>query len=250
MILVEVDDRVATVVLDDPARRNVVSTALNGALVAAFDELEGRDDVGAVVLTGAGSAFCAGADLDDLAACRDEATLRAIYSGFLRVAGSPLPTLAAVNGPAVGAGLNMALACDVIIAGEAARFDSRFLQLGAHPGGGSTWRMRRITDLQTTMAMVVFGEVVDGRRAAEVGLAWRCVPDHELLAVAREVAGRAAAAPAELVRRTKATVVTTDGIASSADAVDLEVGPQLWSFGQPEFAALLERVRSRLGTQR
>src|SRR6478752_3742905 len=75
MIELEVTDRVATLTLDDPDRRNVVSAALNDALVAAMDELERRDDVGAVVVTGAGRAFCAGADLDDLAACRDEATL-------------------------------------------------------------------------------------------------------------------------------------------------------------------------------
>ena len=124
------------------------------------------------MVTGAGKAFCAGADLDDLAACHDEETLRGIYSGFLRLAASPLPTVAAVNGAAVGAGLNMALACDLIVAGESARFDTRFLQIGLHPGGGNTWRLRRITDLQTTMALVVFGEVVDGPRAAEIGLAW------------------------------------------------------------------------------
>jgi enoyl-CoA hydratase len=250
VVVVEVAGRVATVTLDDPERRNVVSTALNRALWEAFDDLEGRHDVGAVVLTGAGRAFCAGADLADLAACRDEATLRGISAGFLRVGASPLPTVAAVNGPAVGAGLNMALACDVVVAAESARFDSRFLQLGAHPGGGSTWRLRRTTDLQATMAMVVFGEVVSGRRAEEIGLAWSCVPDAELLDAARTMAARAADAPTELVRRTKATVLATDAISSSDAAVDLEVGPQLWSFGRPEFGHLLAQVRARLGTER
>jgi enoyl-CoA hydratase len=250
MIELEVTDRVATLTLDDPDRRNVVSAALNDAVVAAMDELERRDDVGAVVVTGAGRAFCAGADLDDLAACRDEATLRGIYSGFLRLADSPLPTVAAVNGAAVGAGLNMALACDVIVAGEAARFDTRFLQIGLHPGGGNTWRLRRITDLQSTMALVVFGEVVDGRRAAEIGLAWACVPDGELLATARTMAGRAAAGPPELVRRMKATIQATDGVTTSEDAVALEVGPQLWSLGQPAFVELLASLRERMRADR
>jgi enoyl-CoA hydratase len=246
MIQLEVDERVATVTLDDPDRRNTVSAELNAALISTLDELEGRDDVGAVVVTGAGRAFCAGADLDDLAACRDEDTLRGIYSGFLRLAGSPLPTVAAVNGPAVGAGLNMALACDLIVAGESARFDTRFLQIGLHPGGGNTWRLRRITDLQSTMALVVFGEVVDGQRAAELGLAWSCVPDAELLARARAIAGRAAAGPPDLVRRMKATIQATDAVTTSDQAVALEVGPQLWSLGQPVFRELLERLRAQM----
>jgi len=158
--------------------------------------------------------------------------------------------VAAVNGAAVGAGLNMALACDVIVAGESARFDTRFLQIGLHPGGGNTWRLRRITDLQSTMALVVFGEVVDGRRAAEIGLAWACVPDGELLATARTMAGRAAAGPPELVRRMKATIQATDGVTTSEDAVALEVGPQLWSLGQPAFVELLASLRERMRADR
>jgi enoyl-CoA hydratase len=246
LITLDVADRVAVVTLNDGDRANTISSALNAALIEALDGLEARDDVGALVVTGAGRAFCAGADLDDLAACRDEETLRGIYSGFLRLASSPLPTVAAVNGAAVGAGLNMALACDVIVAGTSARFDTRFLQIGLHPGGGNTWRLRRITDLQTTMALVVFGEVVDGARAAEVGLAWACVPDDELVAAARTMAARAAAGPPELVRRMKATVQATDAVTTSEQAVDLEVGPQLWSFGQPAFTELLDRLRSRM----
>jgi 1,4-dihydroxy-2-naphthoyl-CoA synthase len=166
MITLDVADRVATITLNDPSRRNIVSAALNAAVIEGMNELESRSDVGAIVVTGAAPAFCAGADLDDLAACDSEEKLRTIYSGFLRLAESPLPTIAAVNGAAVGAGLNLALACDVILAGASARFDTRFLQIGLHPGGGNTWRLRRITDLQTTMALVLFGEVVDGQQAA------------------------------------------------------------------------------------
>jgi enoyl-CoA hydratase len=250
MIQLDVSDRVATITLDDPNRRNTISSALNDELITTMDEVEGRDDVGAVVVTGAGKAFCAGADLDDLAACHDEETLRGIYSGFLRVAHSPVPTVAAVNGAAVGAGLNMALACDLIVAGESARFDTRFLQIGLHPGGGNTWRLRRITDLQTTMALVVFGEVVDGRRAAELGLAWACVPDAELVAIARTIAGRAANGPPELVRRMKATVQASDAVTTSEEAVASEVGPQLWSFEQPAFVDLLASLRDRMRSGR
>lgn len=249
MITLEVADRVAVVTLNDPDRRNVVSNALNEAVLAAMDELEARSDVGALIVTGAGSAFCAGADLEDLANCDSEEILRTIYSGFLRLAGSSLPTVAAVNGPAVGAGLNLALACDVILAGASARFDTRFLQIGLHPGGGNTWRLRRITDLQSTMAMVLFGEVIDGPRAAEIGLAWRCVPDAELLAEAQTLAARAAAGPPELVRRMKATILGMDAITNSDDAVSVEIGPQLWSLGESAFVDLLARLRAQIAAK-
>jgi enoyl-CoA hydratase len=249
MITLEVADRVAVVTLNDPDRRNVVSNALNDAVLAAMDELEARNDVGALIVTGAGSAFCAGADLEDLANCDSEEKLRTIYSGFLRLAGSSLPTVAAVNGPAVGAGLNLALACDVILAGVSARFDTRFLQIGLHPGGGNTWRLRRITDLQSTMAMVLFGEVIDGPRAAEIGLAWRCVPDAELLAEAQTLAARAAAGPPELVRRMKATILGMDAVTNSDDAVSAEIGPQLWSLGEPAFVDLLARLRAQIAAK-
>lgn len=249
MITLEVADRVAVVTLNDPDRRNVVSNALNDAVLAAMDELEARNDVGALIVTGAGSAFCAGADLEDLANCDSEEKLRTIYSGFLRLAGSSLPTVAAVNGPAVGAGLNLALACDVILAGVSARFDTRFLQIGLHPGGGNTWRLRRITDLQSTMAMVLFGEVIDGPRAAEIGLAWRCVPDADLLAEAQTLAARAAAGPPELVRRMKATILGMDAVTNSDDAVSAEIGPQLWSLGEPAFVDLLARLRAQIAAK-
>lgn len=249
MITLDVADRVATITLNDPGRRNIVSTALNTAVVEAMDELEERADVGAIVVTGAPPAFCAGADLDDLAACDSEEKLRTIYSGFLRLADSPLPTIAAVNGAAVGAGLNLALACDVILAGRSAKFDTRFLQIGLHPGGGNTWRLRRITDLQTTMALVLFGEVVDGQQAAEIGLAWKCLPDDELLAAAHAMAAKAAAGPAEVVRSMKATILGNDAITTSEDAVSAELGPQLASLRGPAFAELLTRLREQIASK-
>ncbi|MBU6330312.1 MAG: enoyl-CoA hydratase/isomerase family protein [Acidobacteria bacterium] len=249
LITLEILDGVALLTLNDPARANVVSNALNAAVIEALDDLEARDDIGALIVTGSGRAFCAGAHLDDLAACDSEEKLRTIYSGFLRLAATPIPTVAAVNGAAVGAGLNMALACDLILAAESARFDTRFLQIGLHPGGGNTWRLRRITDLQTTMALVVFGEVVDGPRAAEIGLAWRCVPDAALLDEARVLAARAAAAPTALVQQMKSTIIAMDAVTTSDAAVDTEIGPQLWSLGQPAFAELLARLRAQIAAK-
>ena len=105
-VLVDVTDRVATLTLNDPDRRNAINLALNDELIAAIDDLESRDDVGAIVVTGAPPAFCAGADLEDLKNSRHRDSLGKIYAGFLRLAHTSLPTVAAVNGPAVGLGLD------------------------------------------------------------------------------------------------------------------------------------------------
>jgi enoyl-CoA hydratase len=249
-VLVDVTDRVATITLNDPDRRNAINLALNDELIAAIDDLEARDDVGAVVVTGAPPAFCAGADLEDLKNSRHRDSLGKIYAGFLRLAHSSLPTVAAVNGPAVGAGMNMALACDVILTAPRARFDTRFMQIGIHPGGGHTWRLRRITDHQTVMAMVLFGEVVDGERAAQLGLAWRCVPEGELLTEARALAARAASFPRTLTQRTKETIQQLQPIDDSNEAVAHELEPQAWSMDQPPFLALVTKLQQQISSDK
>ena len=253
LLRVDVDQRVAVVTLDDPDRRNVLSLDLVDEIVTAFDRLEDDADVGAVVVTGAPPAFCAGADLSHLADSQtgsgDDAAqpgLRSVYEGFLRVARSSLPTVAAVNGPAVGAGMNLALACDVRLAGRSARFDTRFLKLGLHPGGGHTWMLRRLVGTQAAAAMVLFGEVLGGDEAVEAGLAWRCLDDGGLLDGARAFAARAAEVPPILVRRAKETIATMAGIADHEEAVQVELTAQLWSLQQPEFAERLAVMRERI----
>ena len=246
LVLTETEDGVATVTLNHPEVRNAVSLEMNQELDAVFDNLEADESVGAVILTGAPPAFSAGANLGELLAADDPKRLSSIYAGFLRVAHTPLPTVAAVNGAAVGAGMNFALACDVILAGRSAMFESRFLQIAIHPGGGHTWRLQNICDRQTAMAMAVFGERLDGARAAEIGLAWRCVDDDALLDEARRMARRPARAPRELTKAMKETIVDMGAITDSAAAVAREVEPQAWSMKQPEFkervAALKETI--------
>lgn len=242
---VRIDDRVATVVLDDADRRNALTAPLVDEVVATFDALEGTGDVGAVVITGAGPAFCAGADLSDLGSSREQG-LRHIYDGFLRVARSPLPTVAAVNGPAVGAGMNLALACDIRLAARSARFDCRFLRLGIHPGGGHTWMLQRAVGPQAARAMVLAGDVVDGEAAERIGLVWRCVDDDHLIEEAGRLAQRVAENPPELVRRTKQTLVDVATIDEHDAAVERELGQQLWSMDQPAFAERLAAMQSRI----
>jgi enoyl-CoA hydratase len=247
---VEIDavQRVATVTLQAAERRNSLTLPMVDEIVAAFDDLEARDDVGAVVITGAPPAFCAGADLGHLGSSR-ESGLRAIYEGFLRVGRSTLPTLAAVNGAAVGAGMNLALCCDVRLAGERARFDTRFLQLGLHPGGGHTWMLQRIVGPQVARAMVVFGEVLDGRQAETAGLVWRCVPDDELLGASVALAAKAASAPPALSTRVRTTMNAVSALDDHAAAVDVELEAQVWSLDQPDFQERLAAMQQRISAK-
>lgn len=243
----EIVDGVGVVTLDAAARRNAFDLDMCQEVIATVDALEADPSVGALVVTGAGTAFCAGADLSHLGSSHREGLL-AVYEGFLRFARSPLPTIAAVNGPAVGAGMNLALACDVRLAGASARFDTRFLQLGIHPGGGHTWMMRNIVGPQATAATVLFGEVLSGADAERTGLAWRCVPDDELLPLALELAARAAAAPRELVERVKATIGDMGAITSHTEAVERELGDQVWSVTQPAFAEKLAALQRKISS--
>jgi enoyl-CoA hydratase len=231
---VERRERVAVLTLDDPERRNALSGELIAEIVAAMDDLERDDGVGALVVTGAPPAFCSGADvghLDRVGVSGNPAAVRALYDGFLRIRHTALPTVAAVNGPAVGAGFNLALACDVRLASPSARFDSRFLRIGLHPGGGHTWMLERAVGPQATAAMVLYGERLDGERAAAIGLAWRCVPDDELLDTAVAFAARAAEASRELVARTKRTLASLPWQPDFDAAVTTELDVQWWSFG-------------------
>ena len=250
LITTEVRDRVGILTLDDPDKRNAITLAMNDEIAAVLDDWENDDDIGAVVLTGAGKAFCAGADLDDLLSGSNAEEMNAIYHGFLRIAHSPLPVVGAVNGAAVGAGMNMVLACDIVVAArERARFESRFLQIGIHPGGGHTWRLRHIAGRSTTMAMVVFNQMLNAERAREVGLAWQVADDDRLLDDAVELASVAAGQDKDLNARTKATILTLDTITESSQAVDYEVHPQLWSMGQPTFRNLVERLQKNISSK-
>ena len=172
----ETTDGVAVLTLSNPERRNALNIELSAKLAAAVRAAAADDAVGAIVVTGEDPAFCAGGDLSELAAA-DPATLHTVYAGFLAVADCPLPTIAAVNGAAVGAGLNLALACDLRLAGPRARFDARFLPLGLHPGGGYTWMAQRVLGAQGAAALTLFGEVVDAAEAARIGLVHRVADD-------------------------------------------------------------------------
>lgn len=245
-VLLDKRDGYAIVTLNDPDRRNVFTLGMSARVQEIFDELEADEAINAVIITGAGKGFCSGGHLDELLENPGPDGMRKIYAGFVRIANSRLATIAAVNGAAVGAGMNALLVCDVVIAAESAKFDSRFLQIGLGPGGGHTWRLVNNIGVQATKAMVLFGEVLNGRRAAEVGVAWKCVADDELLAAAEEMAARAAKAPREVLMRTKDTIHRTLAIDDSDAAIDNELDTQVWSMSQPAFVDMVSSLKSRI----
>src|SRR6201987_1012243 len=210
LVLFSIENRVALITVNDPDRRNALTDEMSAGLRAAVERAEADPGVHAVVVTGAGKAFCAGADLSALGAAgagAAESGLQQLYDGFMAVGSCTLPTIAAVNGAAVGAGLNLALAADVRIAGPAALFDARFQKLGLHPGGGATWMLQRAVGPQVARAGLLFGMRFDAEAAVRHGLALALADDP--VAAALELASGPAGAPREVVLATKATMRAT-----------------------------------------
>src|ERR1700743_32768 len=251
LVLVDVISHVALITVNDPDRRNAVTAEMSSLLRAAITQAEADDDVHAVVITGAGKAFCAGADLSALAAAGGgsaEEGLKRLYAGFMAVGNCTLPTIAAVNGAAVGAGLNLALAADVRIAGPHALFDARFQKLGLHPGGGATWMLQRALGPQAARAALLFGMRFDADAAVQHGLALTVAEDP--VAAALELAAGPAAAPRQVGFATKAHMLAPASPGSLDNeqhelAMHTELGPQVYSLQSPEFAERLAAAQRR-----
>jgi enoyl-CoA hydratase len=237
------EDGVAVLRLNDPEHRNALSPALSNALASAVrTALE--SGAGALVLTAEPPVFCAGGSLDALLS-RD-VPLAASYAGFLALANAPVPTIAAITSPAIGAGVNLPLACDVILAAPGARFDPRWLDVGIHPGGGHLWRLTQRIGTQGAAALVLCGDTLSGEEAAAVGLAWRCVPDDELMPLALKLGRRAAGRPRELLARTKASLRAGLSMNTAEQAMALELEAQEWSMDQPGFADRIRAIQASL----
>jgi len=234
-----VDAGTAWVTLDGPDTRNALDAQAAASLIAICDTVDGDPGVGALVLTGAGPAFCSGADttvLDRLRTARpDEAYdgLDALYAAFRRVGELRVPVLAAVNGPAVGAGVNLALAADLRILSEHARFVSGFARIGLHPGGGHLNRLAAVAGPELAAAAGVFAQAVTAEHAVSAGLAWTVVAHAELAATAAGCVGHLAADP-PLARALVATLRRTVTDAAAWDrAVEIERARQMWSLSRP-----------------
>jgi enoyl-CoA hydratase/carnithine racemase len=172
-------------------------------LIATFDEVDARPEVGAVVVRAVGKSFCAGGDIQTLTdAGKDPAAepaydgMSRIYESFYRLGQVKAPTIAAVRGSAVGAGMNMLLATDLRIIARDARLLCGFLKRGLHPGGGHFVILSRLIGREAAAAMALFGEEINGERAVDLGLAWESVDDAAVEDRALELAARVAADPA------------------------------------------------------
>jgi len=243
LVVTKLEKGVAVLELNDPSRRNVLSVELSRALVEAVASVL-AEGAGAIVLTAAPPVFSAGGDIDSLT--RTPVPFDALYEGFLALADAPVPTLAVVDGPAIGAGVNFALACDVVIATPRAIFDPRFIDVGMHPGGGHLWRLRHRVGSQTATAMVLLGATLTGEEAVSHGLAWQCLPSEDARRAAIELAARAVARDQPLMRRTKQTLRDGVSITCSSEAVAAERDAQEWAVSRPEFRQHIERIRQRL----
>ncbi len=246
-----VENGYALMVLNAPAQRNVLSAQMSREIISCIDRVESDPAIVGLIITGKGPAFSAGGDLGELLAVgRGESEgIDEIYSGFLAVANCTLPTIAAVNGPAVGAGMNLALACDVRLAAESALFDTRFLAIGIHPGGGHTWMLQRAVGWQEATAMLLLGQTVTGKQAVAKGLALECVPDRDLLPRAAELTAAMRHYPREVIVETKKSMRQSRWLVSHAEAVDLEYEAQYHSLRQPgaiaALTALYEKISGR-----
>jgi enoyl-CoA hydratase len=235
-VQVERRDGVAVLRLAAEDRRNALTPEMAQAIVDACDALDADASVGAVVVTG-GAYFCAGGARDTLARAGEDPAedgryrdLGIVYRAFQRVGELEPPTVAAVRGGAVGAGMNLAFATDLRVVAADAKLISGFIPIGLHPGGGHGVLLGRTGAREATAALTLFGERITGARAAELGLAWAALPDAEVEPRALELAAVPAADP-ELARRTARTLRTELGPPAIPwpAALDLERASQMWT---------------------
>jgi 2-(1,2-epoxy-1,2-dihydrophenyl)acetyl-CoA isomerase len=201
-ILYEVADGTATITLNRPDKLNSFTTEMHGELRDALAKVADDDGIRALLLTGAGRGFCAGQDLSDRSVQPGEAprdlgqTLDTLYNPLVRtLRGLPKPVVCAVNGVAAGAGANIALACDIVLAARSANFIQAFCRIGLVPDSGGTYALPRLVGSARAMGLALLGEPVPAERAVEIGLIWKCVEDDKLLAEAQALARHLATQP-------------------------------------------------------
>jgi enoyl-CoA hydratase/carnithine racemase len=215
-VLYEVENAVATITLNRPDARNAYSTAMAKELVEALDRAELDDEVRAVIVTGAGPAFCAGGDLK---AMREESGMFAgdpveLRDNYLRGMQTiprrferfEKPVVAAINGHAIGAGLDLSLMCDIRIASDAAKFGSTFARVGLIPGDGGAYLLTRIVGFSKAVELILTAKVIGADEALELGLVSEVVPRDDVMDRARATAEQIASLPPKAVKTAKAAL--------------------------------------------
>jgi enoyl-CoA hydratase len=249
MTLVSLEDGahpgVRVLTLSDPDRRNAIGPQMQAELIAAVAAVAGDPEARALVVTGAGTAFCAGADLravfrgEDRPVAEIRRQLRVLYDCFLRLRTLAIPTIAAIQGPAVGAGANLALCCDLRIAGPQASFGFTFTRLGLHPGGGASYFLVRALGAQRALATLLDGAMLDAAQALAGGLVLSIEDDPA--EHAGQLAERYAQLDPDLVLDIKHAVQIAD--TSGLDAVlDFESWAQASSATRPQLRATVDRL--------
>ncbi|MGQ4267465.1 enoyl-CoA hydratase-related protein [Nocardiopsis changdeensis] len=250
-VLTRFDGPLAHVTLDNPRRRNAITLSMARDLVRFCERVERDTVIGAVVVDAVGDYFCSGADTRDLAdASADPASpeavrrISAVYDSFVRIGNLPVPSVCLVAGGAVGAGLNLALATDLMLVTPDAVLDSGFLARRIHPGGGHLSLLGSAAGRGPALAMGLFGAALTGEEAVRRGLAWEQAPADELPALAGRLTAAAVADP-ELARRIKESArleLGPPGVPWPA-ALEIERGAQMWSMRRKGEAAWAARAR-------
>jgi 2-(1,2-epoxy-1,2-dihydrophenyl)acetyl-CoA isomerase len=200
-ILVEKREGYRIITLNRPARLNAFTEAMHVALKAALDEIEADSSCRALLITGAGRGFCAGQDLNDRLAKPGEkmvlgGTLEDYYNPLVRrLRALPFPVVAAVNGIAAGAGANVALACDIVLAAKSASFLQAFAKIGLVPDSGGTWILPRLVGAARARALSLLAEPLPAEKAESWGLIWKAVGDNELMGEAIKLCEQFASGP-------------------------------------------------------
>jgi len=220
---------VRTLALNRPKALNSFTGEMHGELRAALDAAAADDAVRAVLITGAGRGFCAGQDLNDpgMAAGADgkpdiAAVIEKNYRPLaLRLQAMPVPVVCAVNGVAAGAGANIALACDIVIAAQSASFIQAFCKIGLIPDSGGTYFLPRLVGAARAMGLAMLGDKLPAQQAADWGLIWKCVPDVELAPTVDALLAQLAQAPTRGLAATKRALYASAAATLEAQ-LDLE----------------------------
>lgn len=250
-VVLEVSERVALITLNRPDKLNAFSDEMLMLLVARIDECAARDDVGAVVLTGAGRGFCSGGDVstmggdaDNRAHVTKEYIWHTIQAFPKRLAHFDKPIIAAVNGVATGGGLDLALACDLRVAARSARFAETYAKIGLLPGGGGAWFLPHLVGKAWALELLLAADFIDADTAQRIGLVNHVYDDDQLLSEARALAHRMAHMPPLSVRLIKRAVnhALSGDMTASFDLISSHIAI---AKGGPDHAEAISAFRER-----